>query len=88
MSKMPEPDSAEMGWCVDRWLHDLRLRGATSRELGRIVRRLAAAVVSGRESSVLRDFQRFVAGDSRDVDRRATPVDFCGLDTTDDDQQS
>lgn len=59
-----DPDGEEMGYWVDRWLHNRRLRGATSRELTLYAQRLASAVQRQDEADdIARDFLQFASGE-------------------------
>jgi hypothetical protein len=67
MDYWPDPDSAEMGRLVDRWLRSLRAEGATCRQLAGAVQRLAR--IANRdwqprtpaEHATLRAFQAWIA---------------------------
>lgn len=60
--KLPfDPDGEVMGYWVDRWLHQRRLHGATSRELSGDARRLAHAMEPHNGADVvLQEFFMFV----------------------------
>ena len=56
-------NSPEMGFWVDRWLHNLRQTGRTPRELLRLVRELAAASNGdASKSATMAQFMDFVQG--------------------------
>lgn len=61
--KLPfDPDSDEMGYWVDRWLHHRRIHDSTNKQLARDARRLARAVeLYDRDSEILQDFMAFIS---------------------------